>query len=143
MASFISQLNLCKSISVFFSKIDSQIFTFLLSSSCFYFKDGFRKVNSIDHGSLKNEKEDLEFHHPYFIKGKEQFLEFIKRKVSDLKTNSVGSVVTNVVAQTSNSQSALQYAGIKEDELNKVLDDVNTIKSKQKIVDDSLMSVKK
>lgn len=143
MASFIRQLNMCKSISVFFSKIDSQIFTFLLSSSCFYFKDGFRKVNSIDHGSLKNEKEDLEFHHPYFIKGKEQFLEFIKRKVSDLKTNSVGSVVTNVVAQTSNSQSALQYAGIKEDELNKVLDDVNTIKSKQKIVDDSLMSVKK
>jgi hypothetical protein len=42
---------------------------------------GFRKVNSIDHGSLKNEKEDMEFHHPYFIKGKEQFLEFIKRKV--------------------------------------------------------------
>ena len=44
-------------------------------------RDGFRKVNSIDHGSLKNEKEDMEFHHPYFIKGKEQFLEYIKRKV--------------------------------------------------------------
>jgi hypothetical protein len=23
----------------------------------------------------------MEFHHPYFIKGKEQFLEYIKRKV--------------------------------------------------------------
>ena len=43
--------------------------------------DGFRKVNSIDHGSLKSEKDDMEFHHPYFMKGKEQFLEFIKRKV--------------------------------------------------------------
>lgn len=47
----------------------------------FFLEDGFRKVNSIDHGSLKNEKEDMEFHHPYFMKGKEQFLEFIKRKV--------------------------------------------------------------
>jgi hypothetical protein len=47
--------------------------------------DGFRKVNSIDHGSLKIEKQDMEFHHPYFIKGKEQFLEFIKRKVCNIR----------------------------------------------------------
>ena len=86
MASFIRQLNMCK--------------LFLLLSEYFHFlkhyflshTDGFRKVNSIDHGSLKNEKEDMEFHHPYFIKDKEQFLEYIKRKVSkflDWKTKFV------------------------------------------------------
>ncbi len=46
-------------------------------------------MNSIDHGSLKSEKEDMEFHHPYFIKGKEQFLEFIKRKVKYLNKSSL------------------------------------------------------
>lgn len=126
-----------------------------------YLKDGFRKVNSIDHGSLKSEKEDMEFHHPYFMRGKEQFLEYIKRKVPDLKMtgnggggggNDVngggggGQQTVNTVSQNSNSSSALQiqqYPQIKHDELNKVLDDVNTIKSRQKIVDDSIFNMKK
>ena len=114
-----------------------------------FFPDGFRKVNSIDHGSLKNEKEDLEFHHPYFIRGKEQFLEFIKRKVPDIKPNSSTSSAQNssqaqpsaLVSPT--NQPVVQYPSIKTDDLNKVLDDVNSIKSKQKFVDDSLMDVKK
>ncbi|CAF0816921.1 unnamed protein product [Brachionus calyciflorus] len=104
---------------------------------------GFRKVNSIDHGSLKNEKEDMEFHHPYFIRGKEQFLEFIKRKVPDLKVNGNQSVNANSNANSNQQALTIQYPQIKHDELNKVLDDVNSIKSKQKMVDDSLFNVKK
>ncbi|RNA16007.1 heat shock factor -like [Brachionus plicatilis] len=168
---------------------------------------GFRKVNSIDHGSLKNEKEDMEFHHPYFIRGKEQFLEFIKRKVSNGLNAATSSIATpkdslkesapsnleqklklnlNTLLQMSELQTtptettaaepstdesrvlsavpdlkvsanqpansngattqqalSIQYSPIKHDELNKVLDDVNVIKSKQKMVDDSLFNVKK
>ena len=112
---------------------------------------------------MKNEKEDLEFHHPYFIRGKEQFLEFIKRKVPDVKSNpaagQTSSSSSSVVAGQNSSLSGLatpsalvaapsaqpivQFPGIKTDDLNKVLDDVNNLKSKQKFVDDSLMDVKK
>ena len=42
------------------------------------------------------------------------------------------------------SSNAVQcVTSVKVDDLNKVLDDVNTIKSKQKMVDDSLFAVKK
>lgn len=137
---------------------------------------GFRKVNSIDHGSLRNEKEDLEFHHPYFIKDKEQFLEYIKRKVSDIKQqqgqqsqqqhnakpaisshsqqaqflqHSVSlqqlqsSQHQNRLTASPGSQSLQAYPQIKADEINKVLDDVSVIKSKQKMVDETLFSIKK
>ncbi len=128
-------------------------------------KDGFRKVNSIDHGSLRNEKEDMEFHHPYFIKDKEQFLEFIKRKVPDIKQQNLANGNQQMFVQQqqqqalqqhnqpqqqqqltphSNSQISIkQYPQIKPDEINKVLEDVSVIKTKQKLVDESLFAVKK
>lgn len=40
---------------------------------------GFKKVVHINSG-IKYEKEDVEFQHPYFIRGKEELLERIKRK---------------------------------------------------------------
>ncbi|XP_021342117.1 heat shock factor protein-like isoform X2 [Mizuhopecten yessoensis] len=67
---------------------------------------GFRKVVHIDTG-LKTEKDDVEFQHPYFIRGQEHLLENIKRKISGtvpiVKTeapdvqNDVGKVLTEVV----------------------------------------------
>lgn len=45
------------------------------------YTDGFRKVTSLEQGSLKPEKDALEFAHPYFIRGREELLELIKRKV--------------------------------------------------------------
>lgn len=118
-------------------------------------------MNSIDHGSLRNEKEDMEFHHPYFIKDKEQFLEYIKRKVPDIKQN-VTTLFPNQtapqqtqqqqqqqIAQSQNNGSQIsiqqlsQFPQIKPDEIKQVLDNVNIIKTKQKIVDDSLFNVKK
>ena len=46
-----------------------------------WFSDGFRKVVQIDHGGLKTEKDDMEFQHPYFIRGREHLISQIKRKV--------------------------------------------------------------
>ncbi|XP_048185180.1 LOW QUALITY PROTEIN: heat shock factor protein 2-like [Corvus hawaiiensis] len=44
---------------------------------------GFRKVVHIEQGGLvKPEKDDTEFQHPFFLRGQEQLLENIKRKVT-------------------------------------------------------------
>ena len=61
-------------------------------------------------------------------------------------TNQVAAVVaatTSAANTPTPSALSLQYPQLSPDELNKVLDDVNTIRSKQKMVDDSLFSVKK
>ncbi len=109
----------------------------------------------------------MEFHHPYFIRDKEQFLEFIKRKVPDIKQNhhALANGNQHILIQQqqqallqhnqpiqqqqqltphNNSQISIkQFPQIKPDEINKVLDDVNVIKTKQKLVDESLFAVKK
>uniref|UniRef100_A0A8C2KSG9 Heat shock transcription factor 1 n=1 Tax=Cyprinus carpio TaxID=7962 RepID=A0A8C2KSG9_CYPCA len=47
---------------------------------------GFRKVVHIEQGGLvKPEKDDTEFQHPYFIRGQENLLENIKRKVTTVE----------------------------------------------------------
>lgn len=46
---------------------------------------GFRKVSSIEHGSLKNERDDIEFAHPHFLRGQESLLEMIKRRAPDVQ----------------------------------------------------------
>ena len=43
--------------------------------------DGFRKVVTVESGSLKVEKDDMEFSHMYFLRDQEPLLEHIKRKV--------------------------------------------------------------
>ncbi len=82
------------------------------------------------------------------------------KSVNNNTSNSSSSSSNNALATTNNNtsstgssqisnqqQSAVltlqQYPPIKPDELNKMLDDVNTMKSKQKMVDDSLFNVKK
>jgi hypothetical protein len=44
---------------------------------------GFRKISNIEHGSLKNERDDIEFAHPSFIRGQDTMLEFIKRRAPE------------------------------------------------------------
>ena len=51
--------------------------------------DGFRKIPSLEGGSLRIDKDEMEFAHPYFIKGNEIGLELIKRKVRTAKTQSL------------------------------------------------------
>ena len=44
---------------------------------------GFRKMSTIEHGSLKNERDDIEFAHPNFLRGQDSLLELIKRRAPD------------------------------------------------------------
>ncbi|NXC08800.1 HSF1 protein, partial [Orthonyx spaldingii] len=46
---------------------------------------GFRKVVHIEQGGLvKPERDDTEFQHPFFLRGQEQLLDNIKRKVTSV-----------------------------------------------------------
>ena len=73
----------------------------------------------------------------------------VKSANNNNNNNNNALATTTNTSSTSNQQqqSAVltlqQYPPIKPDELNKMLDDVNTMKSKQKMVDDSLFNVKK
>lgn len=44
---------------------------------------GFRKMSTIEHGSLANERDDIEFAHPSFLRGQESLLESIKRRAPE------------------------------------------------------------
>lgn len=44
---------------------------------------GFRKMSTIEHGSLNNERDDIEFAHPSFLRGQESLLEHIKRRAPE------------------------------------------------------------
>lgn len=47
--------------------------------------DGFRKVMSIEQGGLlRPERDHVEFQHPSFVRGREQLLERVRRKVGQL-----------------------------------------------------------
>ena len=54
----------------------------MYSLNFLFFSDGFRKVTNLEQGGLKADKDDLEFAHPYFLRGREDLLELIKRKVN-------------------------------------------------------------
>ena len=42
---------------------------------------GFHKVVSVDSGGLKLDKDEMEFAHPYFLRGHDYLLDHIKRKI--------------------------------------------------------------
>jgi len=85
----------------------------------------FHKVVGVDSGGLKSERqEEMEFQHQYFIKGCENLLENIKRKVS-----------ANKAAQF--------LPSIKTEKVNEVLSEVSNLKDKQDDMDNKLDSMKK
>nr|XP_021137928.1 heat shock factor protein 1 [Columba livia] len=86
---------------------------------------GFRKVVHIEQGGLvKPEKDDTEFQHPYFIRGQEHLLENIKRKVT-----SVSSIKNEDIK-------------VRQDNVTKLLTDIQVMKGKQESMDSKLMAMK-
>ncbi|KAF6099486.1 heat shock transcription factor 1 [Phyllostomus discolor] len=86
---------------------------------------GFRKVVHIEQGGLvKPERDDTEFQHPCFLRGQEQLLENIKRKVT--------------------SVSALKSEDIRihQDSVTRLLTDVQLMKGKQESMDSKLLAMK-
>ncbi|KAM5211054.1 heat shock factor protein 1 isoform 2-T2 [Hipposideros larvatus] len=86
---------------------------------------GFRKVVHIEQGGLvKPERDDTEFQHPCFLRGQEQLLENIKRKVTSVST------LKN------------EDFKIRQDSVTKLLTDVQLMKGKQESMDSKLLAMK-
>ncbi|XP_041105083.1 heat shock factor protein 1 isoform X1 [Polyodon spathula] len=86
---------------------------------------GFRKVVHIEQGGLvKPEKDDTEFQHAYFIRGQEHLLENIKRKVTN---------VSNIKHED---------IKIRQDDVSKLLTDVQIMRGKQENMDSKLIAMK-
>ncbi|XP_068093953.1 heat shock factor protein 1 isoform X2 [Hyperolius riggenbachi] len=86
---------------------------------------GFRKVVHIEQGGLlKPEKDDTEFQHPYFIRGHEHLLENIKRKVNNL------------------SGAKTEDVKVRQDNVGKLLTDIQVMKGKQESMDCRLLAMK-
>ncbi|XP_061028027.1 heat shock factor protein 1 isoform X2 [Eubalaena glacialis] len=97
---------------------------------------GFRKVVHIEQGGLvKPERDDTEFQHPCFLRGQEQLLENIKRKVTS---------ATSVTAPLGTQVSTLRSEDIKihQDSVTKLLTDVQLMKGKQESMDSRLLAMK-
>nr|AHB38918.1 heat shock factor 1 [Bubalus bubalis] len=86
---------------------------------------GFRKVVHIEQGGLvKPERDDTEFQHPCFLRGQEQLLEDIKRKVTSVSTLRSEDIK------------------IRQDSVTKLLTDVQLMKGKQESMDSKLLAMK-
>uniref|UniRef100_A0A8C9SJZ1 HSF-type DNA-binding domain-containing protein n=1 Tax=Scleropages formosus TaxID=113540 RepID=A0A8C9SJZ1_SCLFO len=84
---------------------------------------GFRKVLCLEGGLVKPKNLSvLEFHHMYFQKGKEDLLEYIKRKVSSVRT---------------------EDTKISQEDMYKVLEDVQLVRGKQEDMDQKLENMKR
>lgn len=83
MASFVRQLNMCESLRPGVGDLvlgDGEIY-----GSTPHSLDGFRKVVSIEQGGLlRPERDHVEFQHPSFLRGREQLLERVRRKVGQI-----------------------------------------------------------
>ncbi|XP_052233520.1 heat shock factor protein-like isoform X2 [Dreissena polymorpha] len=93
---------------------------------------GFRKVVHIGQGSIKCEVDDVEFHHPYFVRGEEHLLENIKRKTSLTGTQPAVSGVKTEAGLTLN-----------QEDVTRVLNDVQHMKGKQENIAAKMDKMKK
>ncbi|XP_061163214.1 heat shock factor protein-like isoform X2 [Saccostrea echinata] len=94
---------------------------------------GFRKVTNIEQG-LKSEKDDLEFHHPYFQRGQEHLLEHIKRKITHHLPSHPPIRVDPVVSVAHNVQ---------PEDLDRMVAEVNQVKGKQDLMNTKLDTMKR
>ncbi|XP_055981244.1 heat shock factor protein 1 isoform X1 [Sorex fumeus] len=86
---------------------------------------GFRKVVHIEQGGLvKPERDDTEFQHPCFLRGQEQLLENIKRKVTSVSTLKSEDIK------------------LRQDSVTRLLTDVQLMKGKQESMDSKLLAMK-
>ncbi|XP_071786086.1 heat shock factor protein-like isoform X1 [Asterias amurensis] len=81
---------------------------------------GFRKKANLEHGTLKAEKDDIEFQHPNFKRGKVGQLELIKRKVS-----------------------AREESKLRIDNVHRILNDVQDMKGKQDNISGTLEGIQR
>ena len=96
---------------------------------------GFHKVVGVEAGGLKSERDqEMEFAHPYFLRGQEILLGQIKRKVANSK------MLSNQTASLSVNQFT---PSIKTEKVTEVLNEVSSLREKQEDMDSKLETMKK
>lgn len=109
---------------------------------------GFRKMSTIEHGSLNNERDDIEFGHPHFLRGQESQLELIKRRAPETQHrsgNAETSPTTTIDRHLSGHHSSalvsigdLDGKSGRYGELSQLLEDVRGLQSRQTSLSDKL-----
>jgi heat shock transcription factor 1 len=103
---------------------------------------GFRKISTIEHGSLKNERDDIEFAHPSFIRGHDTLLELIKRRAPDNQQKiNIPSTKPELPSSSAATIMSTNYVDSKiprSVELSHLLDDVRNLQTKQTSLTDKL-----
>jgi len=89
---------------------------------------GFHKVMSVESGGLKGDKDEVEFAHPFFLRGQEHLLDQIKRKIT--AGNRGGAGITPFVPS------------IKSEKVNEVLSEVGVLKERQEDLDNKLENMR-
>ncbi|XP_048757670.2 heat shock factor protein-like isoform X6 [Ostrea edulis] len=92
---------------------------------------GFRKVANIEQG-LRLEKDDLEFHHPYFQRGEEQLLEHIKRKITH-----------HLPVHPKIKMEPVQEVSVPAEDLDRMVSEVSQVKGKQEMMNSKLETMKR
>ncbi|KAM9292296.1 heat shock factor protein-like, partial [Gastrophryne carolinensis] len=86
---------------------------------------GFRKVVHMEQGGLlKPVRDDTEFQHPFFLRGRADLLENIKRKVNNL------------------SGAKTEEVRVRQDNVGQLLTDVQIMRGKQESIDCRLLAMK-
>ncbi|KAK0429177.1 hypothetical protein QR680_011233 [Steinernema hermaphroditum] len=91
---------------------------------------GFRKMTPLERAggsSGRNYDDQLEFSHPYFIRGKAEYLKFIKRKASGKKESGVG----HAAEESGNGSLSQTMVKVPAKDLNAVLQEVKQLREKQ------------
>lgn len=110
-------------------------------------------------GLVKPERDDTEFQHPCFLRGQEQLLENIKRKVTSVSGHLAcpprgavlpalphrpgrGHLPDSLFAGTQASTLKSEDIKIRQDSVTKLLTDVQLMKGKQECMDSKLLAMK-
>lgn len=101
-----------------------------------YPPDGFHKITSIDNGGLKFDRDEMEFSHPCFQKDHPFLLEHIKRKIANPKQP---AAVAAAVMPTVDEKAPT----IKPELVNKVMNEVKVMRSRQETLDTRFSAMKK
>lgn len=102
---------------------------------------------------MKPEKDDTEFQHPFFLRGQENLLENIKRKVTTVggapDTQTQACTHTHTCLLLTAPCWLLQVSSVRQedvkmstDEVNKILSDVQLMKGKQETIDSRIATMR-
>jgi len=101
---------------------------------------GFHKVVGVDSGGLKGDRDEIEFAHPYFLRGQEHLLPEIKRKVSSVVAKNTTSTLVDTLPNIKSDKVVIDTDRPRVTEL---MTEVGMLKDRQEDTDTKLDTMRK